>query len=246
MQLVIDKGNTLTKVFIFKDDKIIARAKFESLDVFLLDKIFKEYSIDASIYSHVGNKDDESVSYLTAHSNFIQYSYLTELPIINKYASPETLGLDRLSVACAAHAIFPNTNVLCIDMGTCITYDLLNQQSEYLGGAISPGIQMRFKALNTFTAQLPLIEPEGRMPKLIGDTTGNSIKSGVINGTIQEILGIIGEYQHNYSDLQVLMCGGDLAFFDTQLKNSIFARPDLVAEGLNTILQYNVQHKKNT
>jgi type III pantothenate kinase len=246
VQLVIDKGNTFTKVFIFKDDKIIARAKFELLDVFLLDKIFKEYSIDASIYSHVGNKDDENISYLLAHSNFIQYSYLTELPIVNKYASPETLGLDRLSVVCAAQSILPNTNVLCIDMGTCITYDLLNSQSEYLGGAISPGIRMRFKALNTFTAQLPLFEPVGRMPKLIGDTTENSIKSGVINGTIQEILGIINEYQQNYPDLQVLMCGGDLTFFDTQLKNSIFARPDLVAEGLNTILQYNVQHKKNT
>lgn len=244
MQLVIDKGNTFTKVFIFKDDKIVARAKFEKLDVFLLDKIFKEYSIESSIYSHVGNKNDESVAYLTAHSNYIQYSYLTPIPIVNKYSSPETLGLDRLSVVCAAHSIFPNTNVLCIDMGTCITYDLLTHHSEYLGGAISPGIRMRFKALNTFTAQLPLFEPEGRMPKLIGDTTEHSILSGVMNGTTQEILGIITQYQQKYSDLQVLMCGGDLSFFDTQLKNSIFARPDLVAEGLNTILKYNVQHKK--
>lgn len=244
MNLIIDKGNTFTKVFIFKDEKIIARAKFESLDVFLLDKIFKEYSIESSIYSHVGNKEEESIAYLNAHSHFIPFNFTTELPIVNKYASPETLGLDRLAGACAANSIFPNTNVLCIDMGTCITFDFLNEEGEYMGGGISPGINMRFKALHTFTAQLPLIQAEGRMPKLIGDTTDQSIKSGVMNGTVQEIVGIISLYQQNYKGLQVLMCGGDLAFFDTQLKNSIFARPDLVAEGLNSILQYNVQHKK--
>jgi type III pantothenate kinase len=246
VNLIIDKGNTFSKVFIFDNEKIVARARFETLDVFLLDKIFKEYSIDCSIYSHVGNKEEEPLAYLQAHSHFVQYNYLTPLPIINKYASPETLGLDRIAVVCAAYCIFPLENVLCIDMGTCITYDIINKQAEYLGGAISPGIQMRFKALHTFTAQLPLIQPEGRMPKLIGDSTENSIKSGVVNGTVQEIMGVIGQYQLNYPNLQVLMCGGDLAFFDTQLKNSIFARPDLVAEGLNTILQYNVQLKKNS
>ncbi len=246
MQLIIDKGNTLTKVFIFKDDKIIARAKFDKLDVFLLDKIFKEYPITSSIYSHVGNSDDENISYLNTHSAFFQFSYLTSIPINNKYASPETLGLDRLAAACAAQAIFPHQHVLSIDLGTCITYDFVNEQSEYLGGGISPGLQLRFKALNTFTAQLPLIEPTSRLPKLIGDTTENSILSGVMNGYIQEIVGIIEQYQQKYTGLQVLMCGGDLSFFDTRLKNSIFARPDLVAEGLNSILKYNVQFKKHT
>lgn len=246
MELIIDKGNTLTKVFIFKDDKIIARAKFDKLDVFLLDKIFKEYPITSSIYSHVGNSDDENISFLNAHSAFFQFSYLTSIPIHNKYASPETLGLDRLAAACAAQAIFPNQHVLSIDLGTCITYDFVNEQSEYLGGGISPGLHLRFKALNTFTAQLPLIEPTSRMPKLIGDTTENAILSGVMNGFIQEITGIIEQYQQKYKGLQVLMCGGDLSFFDTSLKNSIFARPDLVAEGLNSILKYNVQLKKHT
>lgn len=240
MNLIIDKGNTFTKVYIFDNDKIIARAKFESLDVFLLDKVFKEYPISASIYSHVGNSDDEAKAYLNAHSRYIPFSYLTKLPIVNKYVSPETLGLDRLSVVCAANYIFPKSNTLCIDMGTCITYDLINSDSEYLGGAISPGIQMRFKALNTFTAQLPLIQADGAKPKLIGNNTQTSIQSGVINGTINEIIGVIEEYKQKYLNLQVLMCGGDLAFFDTQVKNSIFARPDLVAEGLNTILKYNV------
>lgn len=243
MNLVIDKGNTFTKVYIFDGDKITARAKFESLDVFLLDKIFKEYSIQASIYSHVGNANDENISFLNAHSTFIKFDYLTLLPIINKYNSPNTLGLDRLASVCAAFQLMPNLPVLCIDMGTCITYDFINAKAEYLGGGISPGVNMRFKALNTFTAQLPLIQPDARKPVLIGDTTENSIKSGVVNGIIQEILGIIGTYEYQHPRLQVLMCGGDLAFFDTQVKNSIFARPDLVAEGLNTILQYNVQQK---
>ena len=128
-------------------------------------------------------------------------------------------------------------------MGTCITYDFLNKKAEYVGGGISPGVQMRFKALHTLTAQLPLIQADARKPSLIGDNTENSIKSGVVNGVVQEILGIITSYENQYPGLQVLMCGGDLAFFDTQLKNSIFARPDLVAEGLNTILKYNVQLK---
>ncbi len=243
MNLVIDKGNTLIKVYIFNGDKIVARAKFESLDVFLLDKIFKEYAIDASIYSHVGNADEENLSYLNTHSKFVNFNYLTPLPFTNKYSSPNTLGLDRLASVSAAYQLMPNMPVLCIDMGTCITYDFINPKAEYLGGGISPGVQMRFKALNTFTAQLPLIEPDARKPNLIGDNTENSIKSGVVNGVVQEILGIISSYENQFPRLQVLMCGGDLAFFDTQLKNSIFARPDLVAEGLNTILQYNVQHK---
>lgn len=243
MYLVIDKGNTLIKVYIFNGDKIVARAKFESLDLFLLDKIFKEYSIEASIYAHVGNADERSISFLNTHSKFINFNYLTPLPFINKYSSPDTLGLDRLASVCAAFQLMPNTPVLCIDMGTCITYDFINDKAEYLGGGISPGIQMRFKALNTFTAQLPLIQADARKPSLIGDSTENSIKSGVINGVVQEIIGTISSYEYQYPRLQVLMCGGDLAFFDTQVKNSIFARPDLVAEGLNTILQYNVQHK---
>ena len=243
MNLIIDKGNTLTKVYIFDGDKIVARAKFESLDVFLLDKIFKEYAIQASIYSHVGNLDAENTAYLTAHSTFIHFNYLTPIPFTNKYNSPNTLGLDRLASVCAAFQLMPETPVLCIDMGTCITYDFINNKAEYLGGGISPGIQMRFKALNTFTAQLPLIQPDARKPSLIGDNTENSIKSGVVHGVIQEVLGIINTYEYQYPRLQVLMCGGDLAFFDTQVKNSIFARPDLVAEGLNTILQYNVQLK---
>lgn len=243
MQLVIDKGNTFTKVYIFDADRIVARAKFESLDLFLLDKIFKEYPISASIYSHVGNSEAEALAFLKTHSQFIAFDYLSPIPIQNKYASPNTLGLDRLAAVCAAYNLFPQKNVLSIDMGSCITYDFINSKGEYLGGGISPGITMRFKALNTFTAQLPLIEPDARKPKLIGDDTESSIKSGVVNGVIQEIIGIIAAYELKYPQLQVLVCGGDLAFFDTQVKNSIFARPDLVAEGLNTILQYNVQHK---
>lgn len=243
MNLVIDKGNTLTKVYIFDGDKITARAKFDVLDVFLLDKIFKEYPIVSSIYSHVGNIDTDHIAFLNAHSKFVQLNYLTPIPCTNKYSSPNTLGLDRLASVCAAYKLMPNVPVLCIDMGTCITYDFINNKGEYLGGGISPGIQMRFKALNTFTAQLPLIQPDARKPSLIGDTTENSIKSGVIHGVIQEIIGIISTYEYQYPRLQVLMCGGDLSFFDTQVKNSIFARPDLVAEGLNTILQYNVQQK---
>ncbi len=132
--------------------------------------------------------------------------------------------------------------VLCIDMGTCVTYDFITADGTYLGGAISPGLTMRYKAMHTFTAQLPLVETSKlQKQKLIGASTQESMQSGAFNGFIFEILGFIEAYQRNYENLQCLICGGDAALLDTQLKNSIFVRADLVAEGLNTILNYNVQ-----
>lgn len=244
MNLVIDTGNTFAKLYIFQNQKIVARERFERLDMFLLDKVFKEFLIEASIYSHVGNLDTEIIKYLKAHSNCLEFNHTTNIPVKNLYETKETLGLDRLAAVCGAQALFPRTNVLCIDMGTCVTYDFLNADAEYLGGAISPGLQMRFKAMNTFTAKLPLISPSGlQKERLIGNSTESSIRSGAFNGLMLEINGFIDAYQRIYPDLHCLICGGDASLFDTQLKNSIFARPDLVAEGLNTILNYNVQNK---
>jgi type III pantothenate kinase len=184
-------------------------------------------------------------------SEWLRFNYTTPVPITNLYASKETLGLDRLAAVCGAWSIFPGKNILSIDMGTCITYDFLTNKDEYLGGAISPGLQMRFKAMHTFTAKLPLIESQAQMEEqhigihnfenLIGRNTLDSMRAGAIRGMLLEINGFIESYQRIYPDLQCLICGGDAALFDTEHKNSIFARADLVAEGLNTILNYNVQ-----
>ena len=137
-----------------------------------------------------------------------------------------------------AGALFPNKNVLTIDSGTCITYDILTKDGVYLGGSISPGLNMRFKSLHKQTSKLPLVSLTTEHP-LVGDSTESAITSGVINGMICEIDGIIDRYKTDYSDLQIILTGGDAKFFDKELKNSIFAAPDLVLTGLNELLNYN-------
>lgn len=244
MNLVLDSGNTSTKLYLFDKDRIVASQRVEQLDLYFLDKIFKEYPVKASIYSHVGNANTDVANFLKSHSNYIAFNQQTSVPIKNNYQTPDTLGLDRLAAVCGAAKIFPNTNVLCIDMGSCVTYDFITSDGTYLGGAISPGLTMRYKAMHTFTAQLPLLQANHlQKQKLIGANTNESMQSGAFNGYIFEILGFIEAYQRNYENLQCLICGGDAALLDTQLKNSIFVRADLVAEGLNTILNYNVQKK---
>jgi type III pantothenate kinase len=134
---------------------------------------------------------------------------------------------------------FPNTDVLIIDAGTCITYDFVDAEACYHGGAISPGIKMRYKSLHTFTENLPLLEPDN-MNQLIGNSTETSIHSGVINGVINEIDSIIGQYRKKNKDLTVVLTGGDVNFLANKLKNGIFANPNFLIEGLNEILIHNL------
>ena len=134
--------------------------------------------------------------------------------------------------------MFPGKNALLIETGTCITYDFIDSDGLYHGGGISPGIRLRFKALHTFTDKLPLIEPE-KDPALIGDTTENAILSGVINGVKAEVSGLISSYESNYENLTIILSGGDLVYFDKNLKNNIFAVPNIVLKGLNIILEFN-------
>ena len=147
--------------------------------------------------------------------------------------------MDRIASACGAFQLFPRENTLSIDAGTCITYEFTDADGNYRGGGISPGLNMRFKAVHTFTAKLPLISAKQNAP-LVGNTTETSIQSGVINGLIAEIDGIIDRYQREFGAVRVILCGGDTRFFENQLKASIFASPELVLIGLNSILNYNV------
>jgi len=162
----------------------------------------------------------------------------TLLPITLNYKTLETLGKDRIALAVAAAQLYPHKNVLIIDAGTCITYDFIDKHKEYQGGSISPGIQMRFKALNTFTDKLPLINPTDNV-ELLGKSTSESISSGVMNGVYSEIDGIIDKYKINFPDIEVILTGGDIIYFDKKLKNNIFANSNLVLKGLNMILDYN-------
>lgn len=166
----------------------------------------------------------------------------TKLPLKNRYKTPGTLGKDRLATAVGANYLFPSRNVLAIDAGTCIKYDFVNSKNEYLGGAISPGLDMRFKALHHFTAHLPQLKKmKTANVNLIGRTTRDSILSGVQNGAIAEISGMIKCYQDKYENVHVILTGGDSVFIRTLVseKNRIFAAPDLTLLGLNVILNYN-------
>jgi type III pantothenate kinase len=155
------------------------------------------------------------------------------------YATPTTLGVDRIAGVCGAKHMSPKTNVLVIDAGTCITYDFLDRDGNFLGGGISPGLMMRFNAVHNFTARLPLV-PLVEIAPLIGDSTETCIQSGVINGLIEELGGIISLYRQKFEGLAVILSGGDARFFENKLKGSIFAVPELVLSGLNSILIHNV------
>jgi len=161
------------------------------------------------------------------------------IPLQIDYATTDTLGVDRLAAACGAWSLFPGRSSLVIDIGTCINYEFVESGGRYKGGAISPGIRMRFEAMHRHTAQLPMAEPLASVPT-IGDSTITCLQSGVMNGVFEEIKGIISRYQRDYPGIGVILCGGDAHFFENNLKPFIFVAPELVLIGLNSILLHNV------
>lgn len=242
MNLVLDLGNTARKLALFKDYELIKLHSFSRISEATISRFCKGYPVRSAILSSVVNLPESFLKFLNGDFSVLVLDENTALPIKNLYETPDTLGKDRLANAVAAVNLFPGDPVLCIDAGTCIKYDFITGKAEYLGGAISPGLQMRLKAMHTFTARLPLIEvsePAG----LIGKNTKQSLLSGAINGTVAEINGIIQGYREQYKGLKVVLTGGDLVFFENILKSRIFAVPHLVLEGLNLILNYNVVKK---
>lgn len=240
MNLVIDVGNTKIKMAIFQEDSQILDVKCVKKEFQeRLYELFKNYPIKNTILSSVGafsEVDLKKVSQL--QPNLVYLSNNTKVPLENYYSSPETLGVDRIALASAAIYKYPQTNVLVIDAGTCITYDFVNEEGQYLGGSISPGITMRFQALHKFTAQLPELTLENQK-ELIGRSTDQSIQSGVVFGVIGEISSIINRYKQKNKKLTVVLTGGDTNFLAKRLKNGIFAHPNFLLEGLNAILNYN-------
>jgi len=239
MNLVIDIGNTLIKSAVFDGTKII---KSDSLKVFsnsYFETLFLSYSIKSCILSSVRKDNSETEAFLKGKTKLLILNNLTSLPFLNKYSTPETLGHDRIAVMAASSFRYSGTNVLVIDAGTSITYDFINDKNEYLGGGISPGLKMRVLALSHFTDNLPLVDFNGNMPKLIGNSTENSILSGVVIGFIKEIEGVINEYKSRYNHLKIIVTGGDHYYFDKLLNYKTFAAPNFVLEGLKGILDFN-------
>lgn len=239
MKLIIDAGNTRVKVAVFEQSTLV--------EVVLIDKkrflseikkIVKKYKISIGILSSVSFISEKKIEKLKSILNLVVLSSSIKVPFVSLYETPKTLGVDRIALVSAAVKKFPNKNILVIDAGTCITFDFVNDKSEYLGGAISLGIEMRYKALHFFTSKLPVLEKN--YPKsFIGNNTTESINSGVVNGVIQEIEGVINQYEKKYIDLTVVLTGGDTNFLSKQLKSSIFAHQNFLLEGLNEILIFN-------
>ncbi len=238
-KLCLDLGNTRIKAAIFEGNELSSLQIYETLGAKELKDLIQKHQIQHSIISSVRNHSPHYKELLQSCDTFIELSHLTSIPIQNNYGTPQTLGKDRLAAAIGAVALYPNSNLLVIDAGTCITFDFIDHEHIYHGGSISMGINMRFKALHTFTDQLPLIERQ-TIGNLIGRNTRQSILNGVIGGTIAELDGFIEQYRSQYTPLTVLITGGDARFFDTKLKSEIFACPNLVLLGLNKILDYNV------
>ncbi len=244
--LVIDIGNSSQKIAVFEQRNLVHTEITTSLDIEKLAQILAQYLCSHSIISSVKQEVAALEQYLAKQSTYIRFSADTPNPIHNQYQSPETLGLDRLAAMTAVYALFPKQNTVVVDAGTCITYDMLDAQGNYFGGSISPGIQLRFRALHEFTGRLPLVSFSPESVDLVGIDTPTALQSGVVNGVIAEVTNIIMQYQQKHTQLNVVFCGGDANFFDNRLKNSIFASnssciPNLVLIGLNEIIHH--QHE---
>ena len=235
MNFIIDQGNTFVKLAVFEQEMVDYKV-VEEINEKIIDAFLSNHSIKQAIISSVKN---EVATELLKKYNLLQLSPTTPLPLKINYKTPKTLGLDRISAIVGAKLKYPKNDILVIDMGTCITYDFIDNTSVYYGGSISPGFQMRFKALSHYTEKLPLITPDNERPSLIGDSTETAITSGIFNGLEGEINGIIQHYLKQYPALKIVVTGGDANRFDLEPKNRIFADEFLVLNGLNEILNYN-------
>jgi type III pantothenate kinase len=244
INLVIDIGNSRTKIALFNEHDLMFNVPVEHLTVNHVRMLKDEHpQLTQAILSSTKPVDDELIQFLSGQFDFFtELTHETDIPIENLYETPETLGKDRLAAAIGANELFPDQNLLIIDAGTAITYDLVSEKNQFIGGNISPGLQMRYKALNHFTGKLPLVTQSDDF-QLIGKNTIEAIRSGVQNGMLYEIAQTIESFNRNYQNLQIIMTGGDSYFFDKKLNYSIFVHFNLTLIGLNRILEHNA--KKN-
>lgn len=240
--LVIDIGNSNSKLAVFKHKELVFYQRFTTLEHDSIIEIIDKFKVKNVTVSSVNQDISELTKFLQQKINYIPFSTTIKTSIKNNYETVDTLGLDRWAKVIAAHCLYPNEACLMIDVGTCITYDVLSSKSEYSGGSISLGINMRFKALHHYTGRLPLIN-WNKNDEIIpdGNNTENALKSGVLQGVINEIEGFIALENRKNTALKVILTGGDADFLNKQLKNSIFANqikhdPYLVLKGLNEVI----------
>jgi type III pantothenate kinase len=241
VNLCIDWGNTHIKAAVFEGDKLQKQFAFsEDAALERVAGIISTFAPEKAIFCSVTKHNDELIHFVQSKvKSFLKLDSYTRLPINNAYLSPETLGADRLALVAGAHAFFPDKNNLVVSLGTCATYSLVQKTRTFRGGAISPGLHMRLKAMHEHTQLLPEVSPEGDL-LLLGYDTETGMRSGAVMGMAAEIDGVISAYRDQYPDFNAILTGGDAPFFATLLKSQIFADPDLLVKGLNLILNYNV------
>ncbi len=236
--LCFDFGNTRLKCAVFNNAEIKKVLTLDDDTNTTVESIVKEYKPSKSILSSVINHNTGIENVLTAYTKFHKLTHQSELPFTTPVGKPETIGADRLALVAAVVYDYPGKHNVVIGLGSCITYNFINRFHEFLGGSISPGLEMRFKAMHEFTSKLPLVKADSNFP-LIGYDTKTNLQSGVILGMAKEIDGIIDEYALRYGNFNVHLTGGDMGFFAPHLKNKIFANPQLIFKGLYAISETN-------
>jgi type III pantothenate kinase len=238
--LCFDFGNTRKKAAVFHDAEIKEAVTLPDDAVETIQSLIKKYQPEKSILSSVIEHNPAIEELLALNTKFHRLSHLTKVLFTTPVGRPETIGADRLALSAAAIHYYPDKNNFVIGLGTCVTYNFINKYHEFVGGAISPGLEMRLKALNYYTAKLPLVQADSNVP-LIGYDTDTNILSGVVLGMAKEIDGFIHAYRERYSNFNVLLTGGDIVYLASHLKSKIFADPDLIFKGLYAISEINNQ-----
>jgi type III pantothenate kinase len=236
--LCFDFGNTRKKVAVFNKSKLFKTIVLDDDSAEIIQSLIDEYKADKSILSSVIEHNAAIEELLAVKTKFHKLSHLTKLAFTTPVGKPETIGADRLALCAAAVHYYPKKHNLVIGMGSCVTYNFINKYHEFLGGAISPGMEMRLKAMHHFTAKLPLVAADSNVP-LIGYDTTTNLLSGAVLGLAKEIDGFVDSYKEKYGNFNVLLTGGDLVHLASHLKNKIFADPDLIFKGLYAISEVN-------
>lgn len=239
MNLTIDIGNTRIKLAVFDQNEVRKQLVWDKWDLKGLKSLCKKYAIDkVALSSTAGDPEQKVRDYLKDNFYFIELNHKTKVPIDNLYKTPKTLGKDRLAAVIAAVDLYPGSNCLVIDAGTCITYDFIDKHKAYHGGTIAPGIYMRYRAMHEFTAKLPMVSIR-KMDDFIGKDTKTSLRSGGQIAAFVEMQGFIDLYKSKFGKIKIILTGGDANYFAIHLKTKIFVHQNLVPIGLNKIIEYN-------
>ncbi len=243
MILAVDVGNTRIKAAVFEGDTLLESFVFQkkALEKSIQNILEKYKNTSHLVVASVSDVEKQAFLAFEKELKIHFVSHLDSFPFVNCYETPQTLGIDRMVLAAGATIQFPKQNRLVIDAGTCITFDFIDENDRYLGGAISPGLRLRYESLHRFTAKLPLLSVAN--PKyFIGKSTSESIHSGVVNGLVYEIDGFIEDFRAQYSKFIIILTGGDTDFLAKRLKNTIFANSNFLLESLNQTFQYKIKN----